>query len=73
MSPIWTYVVLLEVAHVADDADPHQHGSCSEEDAADVVARDDLTGVGGVGKREGAADGVGRRSCRRVPCSQSLF
>lgn len=35
---VWSYIVLLEVAHVADDSNPHQHGSYSKEDAADVVA-----------------------------------
>lgn len=72
LAAVWTYVVLLEVAHVADDADPHQHGSCPEEDAADVVAGDVLTEVG-VGQRGGASDGVGGRSGRRLPCSRSLF
>lgn len=54
-SAMCSYVILLEVAHVADDSDPHEHGSCSEEDAADVVACDDLAEAGGVGKTEGAA------------------
>lgn len=55
---IWAYVVLLEVAHVADDADPHQHGSGSEEDAADVVARDVLPEVQGAGDARAAAGDV---------------
>lgn len=54
-SAICSYVILLEVAHVADDSHPHKHGSCSEEDAADIIACDDLAEAGGVSKTEGAA------------------
>lgn len=35
---MWSHVVLLEVAHVSDDPDPHKHGAGPEEDAADVIA-----------------------------------
>lgn len=37
-----TYIVLLEVAHVADDTDPDQHGASAEEDAAHIVACEKL-------------------------------
>lgn len=56
--PICSYVVLLEVAHVADDSDPHEHGSRSQEDAADVVAGDHLAEAGGHSQAGGAAAGL---------------
>lgn len=37
------YIILPEVAHVADNPDPHQHGPCPEEDAADIITRENLT------------------------------
>ena len=37
-----TDIILPEVAHVADDSDPHKHGACPEEDAADIITCEDL-------------------------------
>lgn len=34
---ICSHIVLPEVAHVADDPDPHKHGAGPKEDAADVI------------------------------------
>lgn len=70
---ICSYVVLLEVAHVADDSDPHKHGSRSQEDAADVVAGDHLAEAGGHSHAEGAAAGLDELLSIRVPYSGSLF
>lgn len=39
---IWSYIILPEVAHVADDPDPHEHGACPKEDAADIIICEDL-------------------------------
>lgn len=39
---IWSYVILPEVAHVADDPNPHKHGACPKEDAADIITCEDL-------------------------------
>ena len=39
-----TCVVLLEVAHEADDPDPDEHGAQAQEDTAHVVAGEDLGG-----------------------------
>lgn len=36
------HVVLPEVAHVADDTDPNQHGAGTQEDAAHIVAGEHL-------------------------------
>lgn len=53
---VCSYVILLEVAHVADDSNPHKHGSCSKEDAANIVACDDLAEAGGgLGESQAAA------------------
>lgn len=40
---IRSYVILPEVAHVADNPDPYEHGPCPEEDAADIITRENLT------------------------------
>lgn len=37
-----TYIVFLEVAHVANHTDPNKHGACAEEDAAHIIACKDL-------------------------------
>lgn len=42
ISELWPYIILPEVAHVANDANPNKHGAGAEEDAAHVVARYDL-------------------------------
>lgn len=38
----WSYIILRKVAHVADDPNPDEHGACAEEDAANVIACEDL-------------------------------
>lgn len=35
-------IILLEVAHVADDTDPNKHGAGAQEDAAHIIACKDL-------------------------------
>lgn len=40
------YIVFLEVAHIAQHADPYQHGAGAQEDAADVITRQSLTKQG---------------------------
>lgn len=35
---ICSHIVLPEVAHIADDPDPHKHGAGPKEDAAEVIA-----------------------------------
>lgn len=39
---ICAHVVLPEVAHVADDPNPHEHGAGPEEYAADVIICENL-------------------------------
>lgn len=72
-SAMCSYVILLEVAHVADDSDPHEHGSCSEEDAADVVACDDLAEAGSTFTKLKVLQLAWICLYRRVPYSGSLF
>lgn len=37
-----SYIVLLEVSHVAYDSDPNKHCACSEKDAADIITSENL-------------------------------
>ena len=37
-----SYIILLKVAHIADDANPDKHCSCAKKDAAHIVACEDL-------------------------------
>lgn len=39
---MWSHVVFPKVAHVADDPNPNEHGACAKEDAAHVIAREEL-------------------------------
>lgn len=36
------YIILPEVAHVADDPDPDKHGTSPKQDAADIITSEDL-------------------------------
>lgn len=35
-------IIFPEVAHVTDDPNPDEHGACAKEDAAHIIACDDL-------------------------------
>lgn len=38
------YIILLEVSHITNHPHPDKHGACAKEDAAHIIAGEDLGG-----------------------------